>query len=505
MDRRTLLRALGGLTVAGLTGPAHALSQLAPLDPLAKAKLAFERALQQEPRLLGFEGTQEDFAPRKLKLEGSLPKAIQGHFFRNGPAMVERAHQRYLHLFEGDGMVHQFSLGEGNVRHQGKFVRTPKFVREDAAQKFLYSGAESRIADSLAIPNANAINTANTSVIPVGDALWALWEAGSPVALNPNTLDTHGIVNLGAGSRFSDSLEGMPFSAHPKVDPGGDIWNFGLAPSGHIVVYQLSPDGRMRNARMIDAGYRGGMLHDFVITEKHLLLILPSFQIQRNQQGLFSGIQFAESQPMEVLIISKQDLTLKRRYELEAGFAFHYGNAWEDTQGTIHFDASVYRDADALHHLGELMAGNTEHRSAPATTVLFQLKPDGTAQSTDTQVISEFPCVHTHRVGLRNQHLFSLSSTMDPDWLDTVVRIDQESGRQERYFYGEDFLVEEHIPISPDGKQGNGYLLGTALHLPSRRTCLNILREDALADGPVCRAWLPYHLPIGFHGKFVAA
>ena len=47
-------------------------------------------------------------------------------------------------------------------------------------------------------------------------------------------------------------------------------------------------------------------------------------------------------------------------------------------------------------------------------------------------------------------------------------------------------------------------MIGTALHVPTKRTCLNIFNSESLSDGPIARAWLPHHLPLGFHGNFVA-
>jgi hypothetical protein len=47
-------------------------------------------------------------------------------------------------------------------------------------------------------------------------------------------------------------------------------------------------------------------------------------------------------------------------------------------------------------------------------------------------------------------------------------------------------------------------LLGTALHRASGRTTLSVFEASALADGPVAQLALPYGLPLGLHGQFVA-
>jgi carotenoid cleavage dioxygenase-like enzyme len=48
-------------------------------------------------------------------------------------------------------------------------------------------------------------------------------------------------------------------------------------------------------------------------------------------------------------------------------------------------------------------------------------------------------------------------------------------------------------------------VLGTALHRASGRTTLSVFEASALADGPLAQLALPYGLPLGLHGQFVAA
>ena len=73
------------------------------------------------------------------------------------------------------------------------------------------------------------------------------------------------------------------------------------------------------------------------------------------------------------MVINKQTLSLVKTFELDAGFAFHYGNAWEELNGTIHFDASLYPNLDILHHMSDIMKGEALTPVTGAQTVLFQL------------------------------------------------------------------------------------------------------------------------------------
>lgn len=59
------------------------------------------------------------------------------------------------------------------------------------------------------------VNTANTSVAMLNGRLFALWEAGSAIELDPDALRTLGPVT------WRDDLAAMPFSAHPLIDRDG--------------------------------------------------------------------------------------------------------------------------------------------------------------------------------------------------------------------------------------------------------------------------------------------
>ncbi|MCL1125609.1 carotenoid oxygenase family protein [Shewanella surugensis] len=118
---------------------------------------------------------------------------------------------------------------------------------------------------------------------------------------------------------------------------------------------------------------------------------------------------------------------------------------------------------------------------------------------------NEFPKICDHLVGLRNHSLFHLSASQHTLWYDTVCQLDISSEKEDSYHFGADFLAEEHINICPERNEKTGYLLGTALHVPSKRTCLNLFEANNLSASPIARAWLPYFLPLGFHGHFMAA
>ena len=104
----------------------------------------------------------------------------------------------------------------------------PKFVTPRADLASSLSGLLGNERDWVA-------NAANTAVMTAGDEVWALWEGGSPMAMDASDLSTKRFVTL------RDDLKGMPFQAHPRYDPDGTVWNIGLW-GDRMVVWRLNAD-----------------------------------------------------------------------------------------------------------------------------------------------------------------------------------------------------------------------------------------------------------------------
>ncbi|MGP1665713.1 MAG: carotenoid oxygenase family protein, partial [Rhodanobacter sp.] len=65
-------------------------------------------------------------------------------------------------------------------------------------------------------------------------------------------------------------------------------------------------------------------------------------------------------------------------------------------------------------------------------------------------------------------------------------------------------MAEEHrFVAAPNGKPGQGWLVGTVLDYRRGRSGLSMLDAQNLAAGPLAQAWLPHTVPLGFHGWYV--
>ena len=330
------------------------LAGAAAAGALAAAPAAFA---SENPWGLGVENAPvEGYAPATMRLvEGRAPRGLAGSLYRNGPGWFRYPSSSTGHWFDGDGFIQRFAIEDGRVRHSGKFADTLKRRVEMQRQEIIFPGFGTRGQPRAPVESPDDINAANTSVMMAGGELWALWEGGSPTRMNPDTLETIGI------RPFRQDLASMPFTAHPKVEPNGRIWNIG-AYGPRVIIWRLAADGTLEDAQVIDIG-QASYLHDWAVTERYLIIPLQPWVHDRMTAPMVDGYTWHGDRPFRILVLDKNDYSNRRTYELPAMFYFHTGDAWEDTDGTIRFDLCASANA---HFVTEAFnQALEEHRAAP--------------------------------------------------------------------------------------------------------------------------------------------
>jgi all-trans-8'-apo-beta-carotenal 15,15'-oxygenase len=213
---------------------------------------------------------------------------------------------------------------------------------------------------------------------------------------------------------------------------------------------------------------------------------------------------------MRVLVLPKNALDAPRWFQLPTGFVFHIGNAWEDTRrGVIQLDYIRAPDAWwATQGLQDLMRGQFQSAEHTAMALVTLDLATGQARQELLPHVAEFPRVDPRFVGQRTRHVLvseRVAAGPRPGY-DAVTRVDLQTGRVDRYRYGTEVMVEEHIFVPLAGAaEGHGWVLGTALDLQRRALLLSVFDAQRLADGPIAQGVLPRVMPLGLHGIFVGA
>jgi all-trans-8'-apo-beta-carotenal 15,15'-oxygenase len=505
MNRRRFLRDV--IAGAGAFALAPGLLRAEIAVPATGGSAEFARNLAAQPWLAGWKtADSESFGPTLAALEGRLPKDFAGLLYRNGPAWFDRAGFRYRHLFDGDGMLQSWRFANGTVEHRARMIATTKFTREQQAGRFLLPAAGTDVPGALPVRNNDDVNTANTAVIRFDGRLFALWEGGSATEIEAGSLRSLGPVT------WREDLVAAPFSAHPLVDRDGSLWNFGslmmLGGSG-VLIWHIGADGKpIRTATL--ATQTQGYLHSFAMTDRHLVFMLIPYRRQREGIAFFEDIRFAPDQPCRVAVVPKDALDAPRWFDVDFGAVYHFADACE-RKGEIIVSAVRHLDAEEMRSpLAATMRG--EQDSHAFDTDLATLRLDlgnGRARWEASGVRGlEFPTFDARSARTRPARMYA-PLRVEPaaaPYANAIASIDIARGRHDVHRYGADVMAEEHVFVPRPGSRraGAGWLVGTLLDHRRGRSGVAVLDAEHVADGPLAQAWLPYTLPLGFHGWFAA-
>ena len=442
-------------------------------------------------------GSEHDLAD--LPIRGEIPPGLAGTLYRNGPnpQFVPPDAARH-HWFLGDGMVHAFTLRDGRAAWRNRWVRTDKFLAERAAGRALAIGfGEAREAG---IPDTGL---ANTSLAWHGGKLLALEEAHLPWALDPATLETLGVEDLG----------GLPrrFTAHPKADPAtGELVFFGYSTAGPLSAEMawgtLSPTGQVTRYERFPVAYCA-MVHDFAVTEHHVLFPLMPLtgSLDRARQG---GPAFAWEPGLGGQIgLLRRDAGVAslRWFRAEACYAFHVLNAWEDAAGRVLADVMEFaapplfpRADGARSRQEEMRAHLTRWTLDPAAGT------DAFRRARLDDLPGEFPRIDERRAGLPNRFGAYLGQARG-EGLDTLSWCDLATGGRRHFTVPAGDALSEAVFVPRGAAEGDGWLLTLAWRAAEGRSELLVLDAGDVAAGPIATVMLPGRVPHGFHGTWVAA
>ncbi|WP_397422234.1 carotenoid oxygenase family protein [Phenylobacterium sp.] len=491
MDRRHFLQTLTGAAATAVLTPELA-QAAAQLRQGAVAGINWQVA---------FSDVDADLPRAPLKLvHGRAPKDLAGSLYRNGPGKFHRPGGSVDHWFDGDGLMRAFRVSDGAATLEARFVDTPKRRVEAAANAMVQPGFGTAGKPGAQVRNADDANPANISVMSMGGELWALWEAGSPVAMDPKDLSTKGMKTL------REDLVHMPFLAHPRRDPGGDVWSLGLSGT-QAIVWRVAADGALKSADMVSLPM-ASYVHDFTATKRHLIVILQPWVQDRMVMPYADSFTWRPEMGTQVLVLDKADLTKRRIYELPPFFAFHFGSAWEEADGTLRFDGCFTPDARFATTNGKaFMKGTFEPEPDPILT-LVTLRPDGRATLEPTGVTAEFPRVDGRRSGdTRRYTIHATATAPNTPLFHGVATYDWKAGKSNSYDFGASHLVEEAVFVARPGgtEELDGWLLAPSVNTRAKATELHVFDARRISAGPIC-TWRSEHpLPVSLHGVFVRA
>ncbi|GAX15962.1 hypothetical protein FisN_22Hh188 [Fistulifera solaris] len=480
-------------------------------------------------------------------IEGQIPADLSGAYYKAGPGNFEREGRRYAHVLDGDGFVAAFHFDNGKARYTGRFVETEYFVHESLEDKIKYRNVFGTQRSGSILKNAFDLvlkNVANTNVVKWGGRLFALWEAGRPYELDPDTLETlkqaedGPYEGLGTDARIRgitvdhggqiDKLMGVgrAFTAHPHILDDDTMVAFKAATSvtdKKSCLEFLEYNKNWEVKKSVDYSFDvGPPPHDFSISEIYYCFFENPFGAMDNVPYLF-GVK-APTQIMQLLLRRPAILHLVPRHssakamtvEVAPYFNIHnvpeaierdgklylYSNGWDLNDRRFFPDSK-----DSVPFLGswgglypDFINGVVPPSFLYETVVDLQSETTVSHKEVAPGVVMEFPVSDPNNSEVVYCTVAATDYTSLPGT--GLCKMNVKTSEVECWWAENKVFTHEVTPVSKLNGEAGCWLLTLFYDSGKKRTSLAIFDSEKFHEGPVCRLHLKHHLSYGLHGSF---
>ncbi len=479
-----------------------------PPRPPSRPRSIFPTALAPSPEARLAPTT----APRSIftdcEVEGKLPLDLDGVFYRVGPDPQYPKDPRYAGdiMFDGEGHVSQFRIKNGHVDYKTRYAKNQRWKAQHAARRSLFGMYRNPSTDDPSVKGLSR-GTANTQLFVHHKKLLVFKEDSPPVSMDPWTLET-----VDDYYTFGGKLKSQTHTAHPKIDPlTGEYVSFGYEATGllskDIFVFSADRNGAVNWAVTVQAPY-AGMMHDFAVTQKHIILYLTNM-ISDADRIKAGGVHFSydSKMPCYLGIMRRggdgKDLKWFTGQNL---FCTHVMGAWSDgDKVTVDMDGgegNQFPFFPSLHEPFDPVKG---------TGYIRRFMVDLGSRTNDRyQVQTIFPQVtgvlsrqddrfHTlpYRYGYIN------SPGPNGGW----AILDHQAGTSQMASVPGYSLSEmTFVPRKKGAPEGDGYLIGLGgSQKEAGRSDLILFDTQHIAEGPIARVKMPFKCVGQVHGFWADA
>ncbi|XP_048368328.1 carotenoid-cleaving dioxygenase, mitochondrial isoform X3 [Sphaerodactylus townsendi] len=339
-------------------------------------------------------------------VKGHIPNWLKGKLLRNGPGRFEFGKDKYNHWFDGAALLHQFTIENGIVTYQSKFLRSDCYMANNQNNRIMVSEF-----GTLAMPDPcksiferfmsrfekpeSTDNCSVNYVIYKGD-YYVSTETNLMHKLDVETLESKEKVD------WSKYVAVNGATAHPHYEPDGTAYNMGNSYGKHGSNYNIiqippqksSPeDANLQGAKILctiqpENKMKPSYYHSFGMSENFVIFIEQPVKINLWKliaarslgRSFLDAVSWEPQHNTRFHVVEKlTGEVLATQYYTKPLLSFHQINAFED-QGCIVLDLCCQGDGGAmdiyrLHNLrktGEALdqAYNSVARPLPCRFVL---------------------------------------------------------------------------------------------------------------------------------------
>jgi carotenoid cleavage dioxygenase-like enzyme len=476
-----------------------------------------------------FEATVEDC----VTTFGEIPKDLAGGFYRVGPTFKRPTCQGGNGLLAMDGMVQGLTFEDGRADFRNRWVRTPKYLLEERHGRGKFKWADGEWSDWRNIGFGQALHdpatrgipqgTNNINCFPFAGEILASGEQGSPpVALDPITLETRGIVQwspaLARGIFDQAGFGDGAFTAHPKWDNATGTL-YGWSYSNHrpyVTVNIVQQDGAVVSRELWDAPYCSEV-HDMWLTPDWMVLPFQGFAFDpdRIERGL-SVQAWQPDLPIVLALVPRDDVENGEirwiTAQIEPQYVMHTLAA-NVVDHTLTLDAPIFErppfplDVDGFEGEDVALFFNLARSTLGRWTI------DLDTGAVKSQLLADRPCElpkideRFYGVGHRWGYLIGGEARGNGMRMHSLIVRDIENGieSEHRLRHDRPALVMEptFVPRSPAAPEGDGYLMVPVSRWSENLGEFVIFDTDDITAGPVCRIEIPFLLGFTPHGHWM--
>ncbi|GAC1668036.1 MAG: carotenoid oxygenase family protein [Ktedonobacteraceae bacterium] len=473
---------------------------------------------------LNYTSLDEEIAVDRLPIQGKMPGWLSGSLLRNGPAKFEVGSDKFRHWFDGFAMLHRFTFHGDVVSYANKFLQSDMYKISLQEGRIAYSQFATDPCKAAFKGEMTESVNANVTINKVAGEYVAMTETPLPMAFDPDTLETLGVVH------YDDDLTGHHGSAHPHYDFSRRMSISYMTEFNMPSVFRVYGIRDNEHRRVLIGSYtvvEPCYLHSFGMTENYVIIAEYPYRVNPLNL-LMSGKPFIENyewrpqEPAKFIVMRKEDGKIIGSYETAAFFSFHHINAFERS-GQIIVDISAYSTPTVVNQLyldqlrGETtnqLQGETTAPTAAAEGEMRRYSIPLTGSTVHHEVLAEatieLPTINYRRY---NAHDYNVAYGVSTDkrkpeaFANRLIRVEVNGRKgqntrfwvQENCYPGEPVFAEAPTARNED----DGVILSVVLDANKGNSFLLVL--DAHTFEEIARAEVPHHIPQGFHGEFFPA
>ncbi|KAH6919862.1 hypothetical protein HPB50_029150 [Hyalomma asiaticum] len=468
-------------------------------------------------------------------LRGELPAWLRGRLLRNGPGRSSIGPDRYNHVFDGPALLRQFTIDDGRVLYQNRFLRSEAYARNLRANRIVVSEFGTmahpdpcatvfeKLASYFSI---DLTDNALVNVMPVGDEVYAMTETPHMTRVDPASLDTLEKKNL------RELVAVHIATAHPLLDPDdGATYNIGTRMSTHpsFVLVHFPPGGSessVDRARAVGTIPLQSLIsvpyiHSFGMSEKWVVVLeqslsmhLPSMFVSRylGYKAYMNALRFDANKNVRFHVVNKRTGELHPTvFESPAFITFHHINAFEQNDELV-VDLICFDDDNIIRCLDYTMEKPTVFKVGHMRRFSLPLnRGPGEHVLVESQELAkgdlraELPRINQSRNGKEYRYCYSFSNIDGEEHSAFVSKLDVATGDWLRWERQGWFPSEPVFVARPGGvEEDDGVVLSSLLHEDDeKKLALVVLDAKTLKELALAEFDCPSEIPADFHGWFL--